>query len=238
MITVVSGRIGAGKSLHMVWLIRRAVEQGNCVRTNIYLDYKQVGRSIGRRLRPWQIGPVSEDDDPKSIPIGDRRGHGSRRTLVVLDEALNWFQSTQGKDERKKPWGEWLRQSDKLGQDVFFIAQNFERTAKWIRELAQVSIEIVPFGDLKFLFLRLRWIFPPVRRLYLAISRDVRTGQLLGTRCRAYTSDIWRLYDTSATFGFQAASSAFVGSVPPAFRLPRWPFYALAFFVLVWLILL
>lgn len=238
MITVVSGRIGAGKSYHVVRLIREHLYKGGAVCTNIVLNWRQMASSLGRSLRSWQIVPITEESDPKKIPIGDRRGHGSRKTMVVLDEALNWFQSTQGKDERKKPWGEWLRQSDKLGQNVYFIAQNFERTAKWIRELSQVSIEIVPMGDLKFLFIRLRWIFPFVRRWYLAISRDVRSGSLIGTRAGVYSSAIWSLYDTSATFGFDAADSAFLGSVPPPFRLPVWPFYLLAFFVLLIVVLL
>lgn len=236
MITVVSGRIGAGKSLHTVRLIRSHLSAGGCVATNIALNYRQIGRSIGRTLRPWQIIPISESSDPKKIPIGDKRGHGKRKTMVVLDEALNWFQSTQGQDSRKVPWGQWLRQSDKLGQNVFFIAQNFERTAKWIRELAQVSIEIVPMGDLKFLFIRLRWILPFVRRFYLAVSRDVRTGSLVGTSGGMYTSDVWNLYDTSETFGFEAAQSAFVGTVPPRFRLPRWPWYVLVVWVLAFIL--
>lgn len=233
MITVVSGRIGAGKSLHVVRLIRSHLYRGGVVCTNIALDVSTIAKSLQRALRPWQVVSISEQTDPKLIPIGDKRGHGRRKVMVVLDEALNWFQSTQGKDVRKSVWGEWLRQSDKLGQQVYFIAQNFERTAKWIRELSQVSVEIVPLGDLKFLFVRLRWLLPPVRRLYLAVSRDVRTGSLLGTSCHSYTSDIWRLYDTSATFGFQAASSAFVGSVPPPFVLPRWPWYLILVFFMV-----
>lgn len=224
MITVVSGVLGGGKSYDCVRLIREHLDSGGCVRTNIRLDWKQMAASLGRMLRPWQIGTLSAESDPKLIPIGDRRGHGKRRTLVVLDEALNWFQSTQGKDERKKDWSEWLRQSDKLGQDVWFIAQNFERTAKWIRELAQVSREVVKLGDLKFLFIRLKWILPFTSRAYLVVTRDVRTGGLMGSRIGFYSPRIWRLYDTSETFGFDAAESAYIATVPPKFTLPKWPF--------------
>lgn len=228
MITVVSGKLGSGKTLDLVRLIRNHVRNGGCVRTNIKLDYKKFARATGRALAPWQFGLVSADDNPAEIPTGDRRGKGKRRTMVVLDEALNWFQSVQNakEDTRKAAWSEWLRQSDKLGQDVYFVAQNFERAAKWIRELAQVSVEIVNLGDVRlFRFIPLTLIFPFARRMYSRIVYDVRSKAKLQTTLHFRTPDIWNLYDTSETFGFEAADSAYKGHVlPPPFKLPFWLF--------------
>lgn len=213
MVTVVSGKLGSGKSLDCVRLMRDHLASGGCVRTNISLDWRQIGHAVGRRLDPRQIGRLAASDDPTTIPTGDRRGHGHRRTMVVLDEALNWFQSEgagAARDERKKAWGEWLRQSDKLGQDVYFIAQNFERAAKWIRELAQVSREIVPLGSVHFLaFVPMWWLFPPMRRAYMVSKRDVRSGQSIGFEFHRYSKRVWQLYDTSETFGFVGAASAY-----------------------------
>lgn len=194
------------------------------MRTNISLDWRQIGRSVGRRLHPNQIGGLTADTDPTTIPTGDRRGRGTRRTIVLLDEALNWFQSegASSKDERKKAWSEWLRQSDKLGQDVWFIAQNFERAAKWIRELAQVSREIIPLKSVRFLaFVPMWWLFPPMRRSYMVVSRDVRSKQVVGYEFHRYTARVWSLYDTSETFGFVGAASAYDSvSVWPPYRRP------------------
>lgn len=224
MITVISGKLGSGKSYDCVRLVRDHLAKGGCVRTNISLDYKQIGKAIGRRLSPFQIGKVSADDNPSDIPTGDRRGKGTRRTIVLLDEALNWFQSegASNKDERKKAWSEWLRQSDKLGQDVWFIAQNFERAAKWIRELAQVSREIIPIKSVRLLsFLPLWVFFPPARRAYMVSKRDVRSGQSIGFEFHLYRPAIWQLYDTSETFGFVGAKSAYDGvGVWPSFKRP------------------
>lgn len=212
MITVISGKIGAGKSFDAVRRIREHLANGGCVRTNISLDYIQIGKSVHRRLSPRQIGKLSADDDPKTIPTGDRRGRGNRKTIVLLDEALNWFQSTDAKkdDPKKKEWGEWLRQSDKLGQEVWFIAQNFERAAKWIRELAQVSEEVFPLRDMRlFFFIPFTWVFPFFRRMYCVKRRDVRSGQMIGCEFHLYNSKIWDLYDTSETYGFVGAASAY-----------------------------
>lgn len=227
MVTVVSGKLGSGKSYDCVRLIRDHLAQGGCVRTNIRLDYRQIGAAIHRRLSPYQIGTLSADDDPKEIPTGDRRGHGRRRTLVVLDEALNWFQS-EGKatsDDRKKEWGEWLRQSDKLGQDAWFIAQNFERSAKWIRELAQQCREVIPLRDVMLFWVIPMWLFfPPLRRCYAVQSWDVRSKARIGVEVHFYSSSVWQLYDTSETFGFVGAASAYESvNLPPAYHPPVMP---------------
>lgn len=223
-VSVVSGPLGGGKSLDCVRMMRDHLAKGGCVATNISLDYKQISKVLHRHLYSWQIVPLSPESDPKTIPIGDRRGHGSRRVLVVLDEALNWFESQANpKDDIKKKmgWPEWLRQSDKLGQDVFFICQNFERAVKWIRELAVRSIEIVPTGEVKILFfLRLKWILPFLRRIYVRIERNVRDGSINSANFHMYRPEIWQLYDTSETFGFEAADSAYRVPIAPAFRFP------------------
>lgn len=224
MITVISGKLGSGKSYDCVRLVRNHLAAGGCVRTNISLDFRQIGRAVGRKLSPFQIGKVSAEDNPAEIPIGDRRGKGNRRTIVLLDEALNWFQSegASSKDDRKKAWSEWLRQSDKLGQDVWFIAQNFERAAKWIRELAQVSREIIPIKSVRLLaFLPLWVFFPPARRAYMVSKRDVRSGQSIGFEFHVYSPAVWSLYDTSETFGFVGAASAYDNlGLWPAFKRP------------------
>lgn len=220
MITVVTGHVGDGKTLDCVRRIRKHLAAGGCVCTNIKLDAEKIGRSVGRRLSQRQIIPLSADDDPAKIPTGDKRGHGTRKTLVVLDEALNWFQSSVGsKDTRKASWSEWLRQSDKLGQDVWFVAQTFERSAKWIRELAAVCIEIFPLKDIKIGMLFPLWLlFPPMRNMYASKWRDVRSGMVFRLELHTYSPKIFCLYDTSETFGFVGAASAY-----DAVRL--WPRY-------------
>lgn len=230
MITVVSGKLGSGKSHDVVRLMRDHVGRGGCVCTNITLDAAQIGKAVGRRVFSRQILPLSATMDPTTIPTGDRRGRGPRRTMVVLDEALNWFQSEGASEpgevkERKRSWGEWLRQSDKLGQDVFFIAQNFERAAKWIRELAQVAREVVPLKDVRICwFIPLGLLFPPVRRMYSVVSWDVRSKARIGVEFHRYTPAVWRLYDTSETFGFVGADSAYSSvCIWPGYRPPLRP---------------
>lgn len=229
MITVVSGKVGYGKSFDCVRRFKDHLAGGGCVATNITLDLDFMSKAVGRRISPRQVLHVDADTDPKLIPTGDRRGRGKRRTIVCLDECLNWFQSAVGgKDSRKQSWSEWLRQSDKLGQDVWFVAQNFERAAKWIRELAAISVEIFPLRDFKVGMIFPIWLlFPPLKNMYCAKWRDVRSGMVTRLELHRFSNDVKGMYNTSETFGFVGARSAYDDlNLWPRYRSPRWAFGA------------
>ena len=68
MVTVISGKLGSGKSYDCVRKVRDHLAKGGCVRTNIRLDTEQIGGLSGRRLSSRQVGLVSAEDDPTEIP--------------------------------------------------------------------------------------------------------------------------------------------------------------------------
>lgn len=225
MITVVSGKVGEGKSYWCTRMIIDHVCNGGIVATNMALQPEKISKIYHRRLHPKQFLTLSPQDDPRKIPRGDLRGSGRRKVVVVLDEALNWFASTaSASDPRRATWGEWLRQSDKLGQNVFFVAQTFERSAKWIRELAAQLLVVSSLEN--FTFLRI-----PLGRLLglssLSFVRryDVRSGMSLGFEVVHRNSRVWDCYRTAELFGFESSSNAYDGlAIYPAARLPRLPF--------------
>lgn len=225
MITIVQGKIGDGKSYHCMRLIADHLCSGGVVATNMSISLDRVRRNFARRIDSRQLIHITATDSPFEIPRGDFRGRGRRRVLVVLDEALNWFASSAGaKDDRKATWGEWLRQSDKLGQDVFFIAQNFDRAAKWIRELAQVLISIANLKNVNFLHIPIGK-FLRLGRVYIASSYDVRAAALLRWQPCVIEKRVFDCYDTSELYGFPASANAYDDvNVAPPFRLPFWPF--------------
>lgn len=222
MITVVAGGVGEGKSY---WCNRSMIEHmlaGGIVATNMVVHLDKVSSNFHRRLNPRQYLTLSPSDDPRKIPRGDFRGAGRRRVMVVLDEALNWFASSgSASDPRKATWGEWLRQSDKLGQDVYFVAQSFERSAKWIRELAQRMIAVKNLRN--FTFLRLpfgKWL--GLDRLSVVRTIDVKSGMGTGFEVMHLSPRVWDCYRTAELFGFESSDNAYDGLAifPPA-RFPR-----------------
>lgn len=235
MIYVVSGKLGSGKSYHCCRMAIDHLLKGGVVATNMAIDLDAVQSIYHRRLLPWQLVKVDAASDPRKIPRGDFRGSGRRRVMVILDEALNWFASSAGaKDERKSTWGEWLRQSDKLGQDTYFIAQNFERSAKWIRELAQVALRVINFGNFHVLRMPVgKWLH--LGRIYAVAKYEISTVTLLNIWTYWIEPRVWRCYKTAELFGFEAPVEGYVGSVPPAFKVPFWPvFYVVGLFGWAW----
>lgn len=239
MITVVTGKLGACKSLYMCLRSIEHLRSGGIVATNMHLNTDAIYKHWGYRPRPHQILPLSVDSDPRLIPRGDFRGTGKRRILIVLDECLNWFASTESKtDPRKSTWGEWLRQSDKLGQDVFFIAQEFARAAKWLRELAQCQIDIRNLGQTMMIGLPIgKWLH--LERLYMVVRGDVKAKQVLGWNFGYASSRVWDCYRTAELYGFEASANAYDGLfIPPQYRPPvGWAFLP-AFWLLLYGVLL
>lgn len=225
MITVVSGKIGAGKSYDMTRLICRHIRRGGVVATNMELHRDAIAEYALRPVLDRQLLRIDQDVDPAIIPRGDFRGtRDQRKVIVVLDEALNWFQTSSTKaDARKESWSMWLRQSDKLGQQVYFIAQNFERAAKWIRELAQVSRDIYPVKGLKIWnWIPIGLIIPFGSRAYVVAVVDVRAGRLIGYEAHLYSKALYRCYETAALYGFTASRSAYADIWPPFLPSTLW----------------
>lgn len=235
MVFVVSGKLGSGKSYHCCKMAIDHLLSGGVVATNMAIDLERIMANYHRRLKSWQLVKVDAESDPHKIPRGDLRGSGRRRVLVILDEALNWFASSAGvKDDRKATWGEWLRQSDKLGQDVYFIAQNFERAAKWIRELAQVALRVTNFGNFHLFRMPVgKWLH--LGRCYAVSRYEISSLTLLSIWTYTINPRVWSCYRTAELFGFDAPAQGYIGSVAPAFRVPFWPvLYVICLFVIAW----
>lgn len=208
MITVVEGAVGAGKTYWVVDQIARHLRAGGIVATNLDLRLRELRRLTGRRLSSGQFLVISAEMSPFDIPRGDFRGGGHRKVMVVLDEALNWFPSARESNEKGSTWQTWLRQSDKLGQDVYFVAQRFDRAAKWLRELAQLCVSVRNLGQLRLVGI-------PVGRLiglkYVSLwtRYDLGLQQSVGWGVYTLNSAVWRCYDTAKLYGFPAADNAY-----------------------------
>lgn len=197
MITIISGRLGCGKSYLAVKMMQEHLYKGGIVATNIRLK-NMPPRILGRVIH------ISGDCHPTDLPSGDRRGHGKRRVMIVIDEALSWFgiADDHTKDYRKAVWADWLRHSDKLGQDIFLISQDWAQTVKWIRVLSQRVWFCHNSKNEKFL----RHL--PFKFLYAAEKNTIDVeNQVVGlpakpirTRIYPLSKRVYKCYDTAETF--------------------------------------
>lgn len=197
MITIISGRLGCGKSYLAVKMMQEHLYRGGIVATNIRLR-NMPDRILGRVIH------IDGNCHPTELPSGDRRGHGKRRVMIVIDEALSWFgiADDHKNDPRKVVWGDWLRHSDKLGQDIFLISQDWAQTVKWIRVLSQRVWFCHNSKNEKFI----RHL--PFKFLYAAEKNTIDVeNQVVGLpakpiRMRFYllSKRVYSCYDTAETF--------------------------------------
>jgi hypothetical protein len=222
VIIVVEGAVGAGKTYWVVSEIARHLRSGGIVCTNLDLHLRALRELTGRRLSSGQFLLVSADQSPFDIPRGDFRGGGKRRVMVVLDEALNWFPSSRDASDKGADWQTWLRQSDKLGQDVYFVAQRFDRAAKWLRELAQICVSVRNWGQVRLLGLPVGR-FLGLRRISTWARYDLALRQVLGWGVYTLHPGVWRCYETAKLYGFPASSNAYDATTGcwPSVRFPR-----------------
>ena len=210
MVYGVVGKLGGGKSFSCVKMMIEKLRGGFGVVSNIRLkeDYlKSRGIDASKYRFLDDFGGV----DPWTLPHGDLRGSGGRyRVIIVIDEAGEWLDSYS--DAKKKGTqladvASWLRQSDKLGQDVYFIVQFESLLHTRLRSI--VHRWLYCFDMAKFRFPVIGVGLPPGLRQFIVVSEyDGLSKDKIAMHWLAKSKEIFEAYDTAAFFGSSFASSS------------------------------
>ena len=145
-IYLISGKLGSGKTLSSVGVIREALLSGRKVATNLdlHLD-KLLPSSRGRPRRSDGTSAVHQPVQAVRIPdkpgVEDLELLGSgndsmdetKNGVIVLDELAAWLNSRTFNDKSRAPVIDWLIHSRKFGWDVYFICQHIEQIDKQVR---------------------------------------------------------------------------------------------------------
>lgn len=194
MIQVVTGKLGAGKTLYCVMLMFDALCKGRTVATNIAVNWQELFalalRWKGVKLREEQVIRICPEKDPnwhKVIPWGVA-GHPVE---VFLDEIHLFFNARdwQKTHVEARSLLSFLTQSRKAQVNVTFIAQEIKTVEAQFRALAEwelyvASSDHLPLGILK----SLPW------KCFIVAQRDANGGYLLRRIWRSYDKRFFRLY--------------------------------------------
>lgn len=209
MVYGVVGKLGGGKSFSCVWIMLQRLRRGDGVVSNIRLKDSYLashGINASRYRYIEDFGQI----DPWSLPNGDLRGSGGKfRVMICVDEAGEWLDSYG--DARHKGQlsdvASWLRQSDKLGQDVYFIVQFETLLHARLRSIVARWIVCVDFDKFRFPLVGLP---PPkmLRQFIICSEYDGRSHDYLTRYWIPKNREVYDAYDTAAFFGQSFASSS------------------------------
>lgn len=206
---VVTGKLGAGKTLVAVSRIQRTLAKGGIVATNLNLKlhhFPQVGR-YAKQCRVMRIADKPTLEDLESIGRGNLTYDESKNGLLVLDECGTWFNSRNWSDKSRQPVIDWCLHARKLGWDIIFIIQDISLMDKqardalaehvvYCRRLDKLNIPII--GGLISVLSGGRL---PLPKVHFGIVKYGDNPQSLTVDKWVYTgTDLYAAYDTKQIF--------------------------------------
>lgn len=136
---IITGKLGGGKTLVSVGMIRDALQEGRKVATNIDLKLEN--------LLPWQRKNVVAFRLPDKLTAEsfEMIGHGNpdkdgvidedQNGLLVLDEGGLALNSRDYREEGRKDFIKWGIHSRKNGWDMAIVIQHIDALDKQVRDL-------------------------------------------------------------------------------------------------------
>lgn len=205
MVYGVTGRLGGGKSLTCVRIMLDALSRGNYVTSNIRLKDDYLRKNHINASNYTFLDDFSSVD-PWTLRAGDFRGSGGKvRSLIVIDEAGEWLDSYN--DARHKGQlsdiASWLRQSDKLGQDVYFIVQFENLLHNRLRSIVHFWVVCQDFAKWNLPLIPLK--IPFLSRFCVASFFDGKKRDCVNRLWTFKGRWLYDAYDTSAFFGNSSA---------------------------------
>ncbi|RJL50482.1 zonular occludens toxin domain-containing protein [Pectobacterium carotovorum] len=220
---VITGKLGAGKTLVAIGRIQDYLTRGRIVATNLDLrlyNFPRVGR-YAKKTRVIRVPDKPSLDDFNSIGRGNHSYNENENGLLVLDECGTWFNSRNWADKTRQPVIDWCLHARKLGWDIIFIIQDISLMDKQAREaLAEHvvycrrmdKLNIPVIGSFFSLFANSRL---PLPKIHFGIVKYGDLPQSLTVDKWVYTGrDLYSSYDTKQIF----TANYFSGSyclIPP-----------------------
>lgn len=226
MIQIITGKLGAGKTLFTVaHLLLPALLKGRIVVTNIEVKWEELVR-IARReyrveLQPSQlylIDPNTDKNWQKNIPFGSIEGF----VEVFLDEIHLFFNARDWAKTGVESAGlvSFLTQSRKARVNITFIVQDESTMDKQFRIQAEWLLYIVPSTHMPLGFLGTLPF-----KFFVVCYKDAKNGNLLKREYKNYQKKYFRLYSSFSFLDTEMQDLAASANVVKPLKLRRVPLW-------------
>ena len=223
MISLVTGKIGSGKTLYCVGMIVKHLSKGLTVYTNIPLNFEEIAKYVRKNSRRiiveeqlQYVDLVNSAEWHKVIKWGSP-GHP---VLVLWDEIHLFFNARDWAKTQSlhRDMLSFLSQSRKTDTDVVFIAQvastlekQFRVQCEWeyyCRKIKDIPVPL--FGTL------------PINRMLL-VQKDCESDKPISRSMVMYDRRLFPCYDTRSFLDAQMREAALTAERIPPRKLQRVP---------------
>ena len=198
MISLITGKVGGGKTLLALGMILKDLSKGQGVLTNIALDFEACDKYLKRRLNYNRLQPsqITYLDLNESIDFRDKTKKGTltHPYNIYIDEAHLFFNAKDATLLKNDffPLLSYITQSRKLHQNIFFSTQAPETLVNQFRLQTEEGYRCVDMRKKDFPIvgkidtLGLRWV-----------AYDWSSGQTLRTGGTKIDSLLTNCFDTT-----------------------------------------
>lgn len=233
---IVTGKLGAGKSLYSAWRIYRYLTVGRKVACNFDLNIEK--RKDLPNAEVWRLPSVPRIEDLKALGRG---GPSEEKAgLLCLDECGMFLNSRNWADKERQEVINWMLHSRKLGWDIILIVQSVSAIDKQIREM--IGEHLVSLSRLDRLKIPILGIGLP--RIHMAAIRYGLNTQNPPIERQMFrgSKELFDLYDTGHIFEVETKPLFRLPFyVPKPKQYPKWladllafrPYYLIPFLLLI-----
>ncbi|WP_136066430.1 zonular occludens toxin domain-containing protein [Modicisalibacter radicis] len=204
---VVTGKLGAGKTLVAVGKIRDKLNRGCKVATNLDIRLNKLVGEKPRNTRFYRIPDKPTLVDLQAIGQGTESYDESKNGLLVLDECGTWFNARSWNDKSRQDVINWFLHARKLGWDIIFLIQDLSIMDKQARvALAEHVVYCRRLDRLTLPFVGALWSMTaggkvPMPKLHLGIVKYGDSPTSIVVERWTYTGrSLYAAYDTKQAF--------------------------------------
>jgi hypothetical protein len=233
---IITGKLGSGKTLVSVGLIRDALNQGRKIATNIdlwpeeMLNWSNKTAEIYRlpdQLSAQAFNDIGSGNDTVEVVRGRNIYDEKLNGLIVLDEGGLSMNSRDFREEGRKEFIKWCIHSRKRGWDIAIIIQSFESLDKQIRDMfGEMIVYCMRFDKIKIpilgSLLNMIGLGGTMLHLHMAVCRyGSRADSPMTWRKIFKGKDLWFAFDTRQQY-FPDDSEAVYQMLPPYYVKGRY----------------
>ena len=217
MIYVITGYLGAGKSLIATQRLIDYAHEGRKVACNYPIDFLPICHNPESNLS--KSSPIIIPSIPHSrhlIELGLGGTHEENAGALVLDEAAQFLNSRTWNGDDRQNLINWLLHARKRFWDVFLIVQHERMLDKQVREaLAEYVVTVRRTDRMKIPFLPIK-----MPRLHIAIVRyGLDKNSFVADRWLSRGSDPMKVYNSYQVFESREENEIY--HVQPASQRPN-----------------